>query len=345
MTSGGSASKVGGFVGSNEGDINAVSSSTSVAAGTGAADVGGFAGRNDTPITLSQATGDVSSGVNASAVAGFVGLNSGAVHRSLSAGNIQTGAGSEYVGGLIGRNAASADDISVSYYNIDAVSINGRHAVTLNGIYDNQYADWVSGNYDLLNINRYFGRGYYGQLIVSSVNDVKNMLPFIGYSKSSSASIANFYWVITGDIDLASVPGFNIPDLGTDNVIDGGGHVLRNLSLTNLTDRAENFGFVGVNRGQISNLGIDNATITVGNGADHVGALVGYNLGGIFNSGSTLDYKTLGTSSQFFSFVSRNTLSIGAGATDVGGIVGLNAGTLDVAPSASADTVNLSRAR
>ncbi len=299
--------------------------------------VGGLVGLNDGMVNNSYVTGSVSG--NHGVVGGLVGINSGTVNNSYSTGNVT---GSDDVGGLVGLNyygtvsnsyatgnvsgwnslgGLVGDNYGVlrnSHYDVDKVLINGRHYLTIGGIFDSQYNDWISHNLtlDISNYPSLVPDGDYYD--ISDIQGIKDMLGFCedGYK----------FKLIT-DIDLSSEHNLYIPYF--DGVFDGNNHTISNLSVQ--ISFASETGLFGFKRGTIRNI----ATLNVNVSGDHyVGGLVGRNYGTVSNSYATgsvsgneyvggLAGGNDGTVSNSYA-----TGSVSASWDSAGGLVGRNDGTV-----------------
>jgi len=328
---------VGGLVGANEGgsvnnsyatgSVNCVSTCTSANRFMGGL-VGfvNYQNANNTQIpgtvSNSRATGAVTGG---SYVGGLVGGDSlGPINNSYSTGAV---VGIAEVGGLIGNwsSVKSAGSLSNSFYDIDQVTINGAHQVTMGGIYDAQYQDWFTHG-ETLNIANYSATlpdgtgGYYD---VGSVQGLRDMLGFV-----ENDAADNFR--LTADLTLPA--GFSFPYFA--GSFDGGNHTLANLSLNMLNSNVGLFGYLPSSSTTIANVGVLGANVS---GLNDVGGLVGFNKGAaISNSyvsgivsgssyvGGLVGYSKGGSISNSYSSASV-TASSGYGA---GGLAGANYGSI-----------------
>jgi len=328
---------VGGLVGANEGgsvnsshatgSVNCVSTCTSsntyMGGLVGLVNVQ-YSGNTPIPGTVSNsyATGTVTGGIY---VGGLVGAETlGPIVNSYSTGSV---VGIAEVGGLIGnwlglRNGGS---LSNSFYDIDQVTINGAHQLTMGGLYDAQYQDWFTHG-ETLNIANYSATlpagtgGYYN---VGSVQGLQDMLGFV---ESNAAD--NFR--LTADLTLPA--GFSFPYFA--GSFDGGNHTLANLSLNFPNSDVGLFGYLPSSSTTIANVGVPNANVS---GLNAVGGLIGLNNGAaISNSyvsgivsgssyvGGLVGYSTGGSISNSYSSASVTARS-GYGA---GGLVGMNYGSI-----------------
>jgi filamentous hemagglutinin family protein len=282
----------GGLVGTNYGAgvIDNSHASTNV---TGTADVGGLVGDNQGAIRNSYATGSV---YGLFYVGGLLGNNEAlaTIDTSYSTGAVTSSAGGEQVGGLVGSNAGA---LSNSFYDVDQVQINGSHQMTLGGIYDAQYLDWINHN-ETLNIANYSSSlpagtgGYYN---VSSVQGIEDLL---GFSENNAADSFR----LTANISLPA--GLFIPYfMGS---FDGAGYVISNLSVSLQNDNIGLFGVLPSSASLISNLSVSHGSVS---GNNYVGGLVGNNRSGASISNSSFSGSVTGDEY-------------------VGGLVGINDGTL-----------------
>ena len=262
-------SDVGGLVGLNMGGLHEGSMSNCYATGTvsGDSDVGGLVGLNGGSMSNCYATGNVTGD---SYVGGLVGLNVGSMSNCNTTGNVT---GDSNVGGLVGFN----DDgrVSNSHYNIDTGVINGGHHVTLGGLFNEQYQDWLA-NGKVLDIADYsatlvpWGDHYE----IAGVEGLRNLLGFTGSG--------GYTFRLACDIDLSTAPDFYIPYLAAK--FDGDSYVISNLRIDqNFAACQGMFGYID-RGGSVSNMSLGNVNIT---GNNYVGGLVGWNRGSMSNCYAT----------------------------------------------------------
>jgi LPXTG-site transpeptidase (sortase) family protein len=154
-----------------------------------------------------------------------------------------------------------------------------------------------------------------------------------------SANLSGTY-TLSQDIDLSTIPNWTpLGDTTTafTGSLNGNGHTIRNLSLSNTQTGYQGlFGVIGVG-GSVNNVLIENARVTA---ADNAGILAGENRGNIEKvgtngiiSGATnvggLVGSNTGTISKAFAIASVS------GKTNNGGLVGSNSGTISITYSAS----------
>ncbi len=307
---------VGGLVG--ESNNSSITNSYSTVDVSASSSIGGLVGYSySSSITGSYATGNVTGNTY---VGGLVGdcVWSSTITDSYSTGDV-SGSGN-YVGGLVGFYSVGGV-FTNSYYNIDTVTINGEHKITMGGVYNNQFNDWLA-NGKTLNPADYFNFDgeYY---LIQSVDDLKDML--------------GFYWQankfkLTTDLDLTSYPNLWIPYFSATE-FDGGGHTISNLTINNVSGN-NYIGFFGyTDNTSLKNIGLVNVDVA---GNKYVGGLVGYN----YSSSITNSYSTgsvTGNSSDVGGFVgcayvSSITSSYSAGSVSgwgwyVGGLVGYSDGS------------------
>ena len=308
----------GGLVGYNSGTIinsYAEGNVTSTASFTG-----GLVGVSDGLVSNSHASGNVS-GTNS--VGGLEGANLYSVVDSYATGSVS---GNHEVGGLVGSN--SQGTLSNSFYNVDQVIINGGSSLTVGGIYNAQYQDWISHG-ETLDIANYSSLtsgsgGYYN---VGSIQGLKDMLGF--------AEDPSFSFRLTASIDLSNAPGFYVPYFS--GTFDGNNNTFSN-PVVNVAN--SNVGMFGQLLGSVSNLGLINVNIA---GLNDVGGMVGYNVGtisGSYVSGSVSgagDPVGLVVGYSVGGLVGFNVGSIGnsyatgsvTGDSSVGGLVGTNVGSIN----------------
>ncbi|MFW6064758.1 MAG: GLUG motif-containing protein [Candidatus Natronoplasma sp.] len=234
--------------------------------------VGGLVGLNQGPVSDSYAMGNVT---GESHVGGLVGYTSALVSDSFSTGNVT---GESHVGGLVSGSRRGFTNVENSHYNIDEVLINGGHRVTLGGLFDEQYHDWIEDK-------KMYIEHYSDSLVpvgdqyeIRGVQGIRDLLGF--------ADNEEYKFRLSDDIDLSDEPGLHIPYIKAD--FDGNNHTISNLTL----ERSSNdvVGFFGYNHKAIlKNLALQNSEVK---GENYVGALVGFNGDGkVLNSHSTGDVK------------------------------------------------------
>jgi len=324
---------ISGLVGRNDGIVKN-SYATGDVSGDGR--VGALVGRNDGIVKNSYATGNVSS--NGSNIGGLVGRNWGTVENSYATGNISGAAG---VGGLVGHNTnwatisnsyATGDvsgglwgigglvgsnwhgTVENSHYNIDTVEINGGHHVTIGGIFEEQYQDWIE--------NKNFDTTDYSDTLVSSgdyyeIDSTDGLRDLLGF-----AGDEEYKFRLTDDIDLSDEPGLYIPYLSAE--FDGHNHTIYDLHIDKpFAAHVGMFGCVAPT-GEVYNVGLVDVGLS---GYIGVGGLVGYNFGTVSNSYATGDVNgdtAVGGLIGFSSGVVSNSFSMSkvSGESPVGGLVG-----------------------
>jgi hypothetical protein len=287
---------------------------------TGRSLVGGLVGQVDGgAVNNSYATGNVSGmGWDIGGLLGYVG--SGTLNNSYFTGSVN---GGDYcIGGLVGNYVAVVSSVRNSHYNIDKVSINRKNLVTLGGLFNAQYRDWISNNLTL-KISNYSptlvpSGGYYS---ISNVQGVKDLLGF--------ADIAGYGFRLAADIDLSPAQGLFIPYHAAK--FDGGNHVISNLDID--LSFVTYVGMFGYNDGgTISHIRLDG---TIVNGYRFVGGLVGYNYHGTVdnsnvagdvngrssNIGGLLGYNNGGSVNNSYAAVNVSGIN-----EFVGGLVGYSDG-------------------
>lgn len=312
------ASLVGGLEGYNSGTISSSSVSGYM---NGGSYVGGLVGSGYGTISNSSFSGTVL-GVNY--VGGLAGINSGTISNSYVSSGSVTGT-TNYIGGLAGSNNGQVNN---SHYDIDKVAIQGNIStyVTLGGLYDGQYTDWLTGGLKL-NIANYASSlsGSGNNYTVNSVQGFKDLLGF--------ADNPAYNFMLTADVDLGTAAGLYIPYLAAK--FSGNNHTISNLSVNQSFNKDLGmFGDIALN-GTVSNLILSNAVVT---GLSDVGALAGLNQGTISNS-SVIGASYLSGASDIGGLAGRNDGTIGlsyiSGGTvsstgsSAGGLVGSNRGTIN----------------
>ncbi len=330
-------SRVGGLVGLNAGTVTNSYATGSV---SGDSDVGGLVGYNSySTVENSYATGNVSGNEY---VGGLVGVNWGTVSNSNASGSAS---GNEYVGGLVGGNeygtvsnsyangsvSGSYDvgglvgfnegTVENSHYDIDSTLINSEHHITLGGLFNEQFMDW-------LNNDRYLNISDYSDTLVH-VNDhyeigcVDGLRDLLGF-----ADRKGYKFRLVADIDLSGEPGLHIPYLVAD--INGDNHTISNLIIDiAFSDHVGMFGHV--EGGELANIGMLDVDMF---GRNNVGGIVGLNEGTVLNSyaiGDVVGNEMVGGLVGLNEGTVLNSYAIGdvVGNEMVGGLVGLNEGSVE----------------
>lgn len=124
------------------------------------------------------------------------------------------------------------------------------------------------------------------------IGSVKSLLAFASnVNDGSQGGYADSYFKLTSDLDLSGVewaPIGNMGDMKTHSTLflgsfNGDGHTISNL---NYNSNAFNCGagLFGVSCGEVKNLTLENATVTVTEGTSlAIGGVVGYNMGSVNN--------------------------------------------------------------
>ena len=124
------------------------------------------------------------------------------------------------------------------------------------------------------------------------INSVDSLLTFAAnVNDGSQGGYAGVYFKLTNDLDLAGVawtPIGNMDDLATHSTLflgsfDGDTHIISNLNYVS-DDYNCGAGLFGVSCGEVKNLTMENATITVNESTSlAIGGVVGYNMGSVDN--------------------------------------------------------------
>ena len=284
---------------------------------TGDRQLAGLVGHLMGTVTNCHVSGNVST-VNG-VVGGLVGYNDhGTISNSYATATIK---GRFDIGGLVGYNIGK---LLNSHYNIDAVSIAGKHLIAQGGIFDAQYKEWSSNNL-ALDIADYCATlapsgGHYD---VSTVQGLRDLMGF--------ADVAGYEFHLAADIDMSAAPGLFIPYLAAD--LDGDNHTVSNLSLDG-PNRCT--GWIGLCEGAtVRNIVMRGVNVS---GFGDVGGLVGCNdCGNVTNcsvSGEVTSRERHGIFGGLVGYNARGEVSnssstayVDAGSS-VGGLVGESSGTI-----------------
>ncbi len=305
----------GGLIGMNfEGRLND-SYSYSEVSGLGMY-IGGLVGANyyDSYIENSYAEGRLS---GARYMGGLVGLNSGILNDSFAAVDI---IGDQYLGGLMGFNEGGS--ISNSYYNIDEVSINDERLITIGGLFQGQYDDWIKDKeLDIADYEDSLAPSV-DHYEISGIQGLRDLLGFAGRD--------DYKFRLTEDIDLSDEPGLYIPYLEAD--FHGNEHVISNLTIEQtFNSKLGMFGYAYETK--IENVRLEDIEIT---GSEDVGGLIGYNfesnVSKLSTSGSVVGDRNIGGLIGFnYGYVenSFSTASVIGDTFFAGGLMGSNFGTIE----------------
>ncbi|MQM32066.1 MAG: hypothetical protein CRU78_16770, partial [Candidatus Accumulibacter phosphatis] len=317
----GSGNNVGGLVGFNSYGTISDAYATGTVSGSYA---GGLVGLNDHgTISNAHATGNVG-GSSSDYVGGLVGYDYySSVSDSYATGTV-TGSGTN-LGGLLGYTVGST--VTNSHFDVDQSTVNGQSKFALYGLYHDQLQDWASHGMSLA-IADYGASLPYDSVSGSyGIGNVQGLKDLQGFAEASGVQFR-----LTADLDLASLPGYYLPNFSAAS-LDGAGHSLANLtlnlpavsgvgfisnlasgstvsnlSLTNVSVSGGSFvgGLAGTNNGTLSN--VDSSGVVTGSGP-YVGGLVGWNYGTINGN-------------------SNSSATVSSSSSHVGGLVGVSSGPI-----------------
>jgi filamentous hemagglutinin family protein len=313
-------SYVGGLVGySSANSLNITSSSVTLSGNlTGTTTnsyVGGLVGyATNSYLTNSNATvgGSV---IGTTYVGGLAGWLSGGLQNTYFAGNIA--ATSEY-GGLVGFLSGGSENISNSFYNINATyftvnSSTSNNVVTVGGVYTNQWNEWVNSNSNVslrsINPDNYFGNqtvsGQKYYLVGANATDFANLLGLSEYN-------TNYRFALTQNVSMSGSANPYIPYFGGLE-FNGNSYTVSNVSVSRQTSGLGLFGYVYGSSIHDLNVSTLSSASNVICGTSYVGALVGsLAYGNVTNVTATLMGNVTGTG-------------------NIGGVIGYGIGTLNVA--------------
>ncbi|MFO7792291.1 MAG: S8 family serine peptidase [Candidatus Saliniplasma sp.] len=280
---------VGGLVGVNDNANISTSYTTGkvncIGMGFGA---GGLLGLNyEGRVENSNSSGDVE---GFGYLGGLVGLNTGFLKDSFAAADI---GGDIYVGGLIGMNDGGT--FSNSHYNIEEVSINDDNLITICGLFDEQYKDWIN--------NRELDIEDYEDSLAPAgdhyeISDIQGLRDLLGFADRD-----DYKFSLAGDIDLSDEPGLYIPYLEAD--FDGNNNMISNLQIDQtIISQMGMFGYL--HEARVENIGLVDLDVT---GYYYIGGLIGFNNNGTVSESYTSGYVN--------------------GLNSLGGLVGYNRGTVE----------------
>ena len=343
---------VGGLVGSTSGDI---SNSYSTGNVSGTDKVGGLVGNHTTGSTISNsyATGDVT---GTSSVGGLTGvtLPYAVISNSYATGTVT---GTEYVGALAGLYDGV---ITNSFFNKEtsgvssALGSGSSYGVT--GLTGSQFATstpfvnagWSEADWDFTVDGPHLVWENYEP--AGSTIHISSAQEFIDKIAQDGTGTAGRTYILDNDIDFSTISNYVAKENFSGTII-GNGHTIKNLtsdqglfvtttntaSISDLT--LENFtitasenntgALVGVNRGDIDDVHVNNSTIN-GGSYSATGALVGSNYGAISNSSSsaTVSGDSIVGGLVGFNYDASITNSYATGNVEgsesVGGLIGAN---------------------
>ena len=343
---------VGGLVGSTSGDI---SNSYSTGNVSGTDNIGGLVGNHTTGSTISNsyATGDVT---GTSSVGGLTGvtLPYAVISNSYATGTVT---GTEYVGALAGLYDGV---ITNSFFNKEtsgvssALGSGSSYGVT--GLTGSQFATstpfvnagWSEADWDFTVDGPHLVWENYEP--AGSTIHISSAQEFIDKIAQDGTGTAGRTYILDNDIDFSTISNYVAKENFSGTII-GNGHTIKNLtsdqglfvtttntaSISDLT--LENFtitasenntgALVGVNRGNIDDVHVNNSTIN-GGSYNATGALVGSNYGAISNSSSSAtvsgDSIVGGLVGFNYDASISNSYATGnvEGSESVGGLIGAN---------------------
>lgn len=150
-------------------------------------------------------------------------------------------------GGLIGENHYS-NYVSNSYYNYETVLINNQHLISKGALSNDLFIAWINSNLNL-NIMDYYNQDNYGNYIINSTNDFRNLLYF-GHSDHD--------FILNQDIDLSAFNNFYIYEF--QGRFDGNNHIISGLNINDTL--SVNVGLFGIVRSsEMKNINLNNTTI------------------------------------------------------------------------------------
>jgi filamentous hemagglutinin family protein len=273
-------SEVGGLVGHNGYSAGGtITQSYATGAVSGTTFVGGLVGKNDTggTITGAYATGAVSSTTN---VGGFVGNNANADPNSIQASYWDSYTTGQAAG--IGGGTASAGLAEVTSDPAQSAAANYAFNQSAYGNFDFTAGNAATGWFMIDGRTRPFGQWEYCTSITNT-HQLQLMAMDLGANYKLASAIDFSSGLAAGGKypGMWSSSGFSpIGNLSTQftGSLDGQSHVISNLAINLPSDAYIGlFGSIGTG-GSVSNLGLQNATIT---GLGYVGGLTGFNSGSI----------------------------------------------------------------
>ena len=343
---------VGGLAGSTSGDI---SNSYSTGNVSGTDNIGGLVGNHTTGSTISNsyATGDVT---GTSSVGGLTGvtLPYAVISNSYATGTVT---GTEYVGALAGLYGGV---ITNSFYNKETAGVSSAlgsgSSYGVTGLTSSQFststpfvnAGWSEADWDFTVDGPHLVWENYEP--ASSTIHISSAQEFIDKIAQNGTGTEGKTYVLNNDLDFSTISNYVAKENFAGTII-GNGHTIKNLTsdqglfvtttntasisdltLENFTITASSGGIgalVGVNRGDIDDVHVINATINGGSYQD-IGGLIGNNQSGDI-SNSSADVTITGDGGMYGGLVGQvvngtitNSSSSGSisGNSAVGGLIG-----------------------
>jgi hypothetical protein len=337
---------VGGLVGYNT-TSNITSSYHTTGKVMGLDYVGGLVGQNQgtsSPtytINTSYASGEVEGRNYVGGLVGYSYYNSVITNSYVE--NESKVTGTRNVGGLVGMSDTTViptypASITNSYYNVNGVTINGGNYVTLGGIYNKQFTDWMSASRTGLTASTYLGVADGSGFYTLNKNNIEYALAF--------ANVAGMKFKLGETIDVSDITQAGTTDTKlTDwhlaefrGTFDGNSKALLNVNINQSFN--DEVGVIGrLIGGSITNLGIaGNSTI---GGYESVGGLVGKNqnstisgsfsnatVNGVSKAGGLVghNYQQSTTTSITDSYATGDVTGTNNIGNMLGGLVGYNQG-------------------
>ena len=343
---------VGGLAGSTSGDI---SNSYSTGDVTGDASVGGLVGiAGSSSISNSYSTGTVTGTTD---VGGLVGQSQYTnIVDSYTTSNVK---GSSYTGAFVGRQ--NYGTITNSFYNTETAGVSSAlgsgSSYGVTGLTGSQFATstpfvnagWSEADWDFTVDGPHLVWENYEP--ASSTIHISSAQEFIDKIAQNGADTEGKTYVLDNDIDFSTISNY-VAKTNFAGTIIGNGHTIKNLTsdqglfvtttntasisdltLENFTITASSGGIgalVGVNRGDIDDVHVINATINGGGSYQDIGGLIGNNQSGDI-SNSSADVTITGDGGMYGGLVGQvvngtitNSSSSGSisGNSAVGGLIG-----------------------
>ncbi len=350
----------GGLAGINFGTILNCHAGGTVAAGTKCYQIGGLVGENQGAIINCYASGNISTQDQCDLIGGLVGWNlfpHARVVNSYAVGRLSVGPNNKGVGGLVGDSAGG--EVQMSFWDVEATGVGVSAAGQgLTAAQMQQAGTFLEAGWDFVDER------------ANGVTDAWRMpagggypvltLGFDGYNppglrgagtveapyQIATAEDLGLLWRhdptawyrLSANLDLVGLRWADAPIAAFNGTFDGGGFVISHLSLRQRT-MAGLFATLGRDA-IVMDLGIADANIVAGAGAENLGVLAGRNYGGeVFRCYATGRLSAGPRSLALGGLIGRNSgpvtdcyartdLSCGEKSSRLGGLVGNNGGTL-----------------
>lgn len=303
VNSGYQSSNIGGLCGNNQSSsplyssiINNCYAESSVTCENRGDSVGGLNGQNRGNIINCFATGNVTGGEHCYYLGGLTGKNYIEILNCYSTGTVSFGEDSGIIGGLCGTNGGT---IVNCFWDMDTSGLTTSDGGTGKSTADMQTrSTFTEGGWDLAgeqsngtNEIWQISEGTYPLLSTLSNYEPVELSgegtpedPYLISDPNELGALYHYdesrHYRLVSDIDLSGITWCISPVLVLKGSFDGNDYSITNLTINIQGTNEDYIGLIGkISEGQVSNLGIENVSIT-GDYSSYVGGLCGRNYGG-----------------------------------------------------------------